>query len=90
MLSFLTTSKIRRNPILSLEVSLDSQHHERGLYAFIVANNTRHATFFILLNLIYLAYSYTAPQALILASIFVMLSPATVVYIYVIYHLSFM
>ena len=80
MLSFLTTSKIRRNPILSLEVSLDSQHHERGLYALIVANNTRHATFFILLNLIYL----------ILASIFVMLSPATVVYIYVIYHLSFM
>ena len=37
-----------------------SQQHERGLYALIVVNNTRHATFFILLNLIYLAC--TAPS----------------------------
>ena len=42
----------------------ESQHHERGLYALIVANNTRHATFFILLNLIYLAC--TAPSLVFL------------------------
>ena len=40
------------------------------------------------LSLSYLTLSTQHP--LILASIFVMLSPATVVYIYVIYHLSFM